>query len=293
MKTNTVLILATLLALTAMVGAQSTINSSDKYAYGANTGWMDFRSTPTYGVVVGEAYLSGRIYAANFGWISAGDGSPVNGHTYSNAAANDTGVNHDGAGNLSGYGYSGNIGWINFGWASANDPNRPHFDLLTGQFSGYAYSANTGWINLNVNLTTDTLSCPDKDTDGMADAWEYQKFGDLETAEIGTDRDGDGQSDAAEYAADTDPHNTGEYLRIISQSYNVDVTRVTLQFSTTRPTRKYLIQTSTTLLGGHEEGDWIMIGREFLGESGTTSASVRFDNGHRRFFRVVAQKPLQ
>ena len=93
MKTNTALILATLLALTARVGAQSTINSTNKYAYGANTGWMDFRSSPTYGVAVGEVYLSGKIYAANFGWIRVGDGSPVNGHTYSNAAANDTGVN--------------------------------------------------------------------------------------------------------------------------------------------------------------------------------------------------------
>ena len=72
----------------------------------------------------------------------------------------------------------------------------------------------------------------------MADPWEYQKFGDLVTSEIGTDRDGDGQSDAAEYAADTDPHNPGEYLRIISQRYNAPVTRVVLEFSTTRPTRK-------------------------------------------------------
>ena len=196
----------TLLALATSASAQSTINSTNKYAYGANTGWLNLRPSAADGVVVGEAFLAGYIYAANFGWIHLGDGSPANGHTYANTSAADIGVNHDGTGTLTGYGYSGNIGWVNFGWAAANDPNRPHFDLLTGQFSGYAYSANTGWINLAGNLTTDTLASPDTDSDGMADAWEIQKFGNLTIAGIGTDKDKDGQSDAAEYAADTNPN---------------------------------------------------------------------------------------
>ena len=236
MKTpTTILFSITLLALATSASAQSTINSTNKYAYGANTGWLNLRPSSVDGVVVGEAFLAGYIYAANFGWIHLGDGSPTNGHTYANTTAADIGVNHDGTGTLTGYAYSGNIGWINFGWAAANDPNRPHFDLLTGQFSGYAYSANTCWINLAGNLTTDTIARPDTDSDGMADAWEIKKFGNLTTAGIGTDKDKDGQSDAAEYAADTDPNNATDYLRIISQSYDAGVTQVTLQFATTQP----------------------------------------------------------
>jgi len=282
---------AALLALATSASAQSTINSTHKYAYGANTGWLNFRPSAVDGVVVGEAFLAGNIYAANFGWIRLGAGTPANGHTYTNASGSDFGVNHDGTGTLTGYGYSGNIGWVNFGWARANDPNRPHFDLLTGQFSGYAYSANTGWINLAGNLTTDTLANPDTDGDGMADAWEIEKFGNLTTAGIGTDKDKDGQSDAAEYAADTDPNNAAEYLRIISQNYNAGVTQVTLTF-TTRPTRTYRIQTSNNLPNGGADG-WVASGAVFLADPGTTTTkTLSFPGGPRRFFRVVAQKPL-
>ncbi len=269
--------------------AESTIDSNNKYAYGANTGWLDFRPSATDGVIAGEAFLSGRIYAANFGWISVGDG-PSNRHTYANNSAADFGVNHDGTGSLSGYGYSGNIGWINFGWAAANDPNRPHFSLLTGQFSGYAYCANAGWINLGTGLETDSLAAPDTDGDGMADAWERQKFGNLTVAGVGTDRDKDGQSDAAEYAADTNPNDIRDYLRILSQSYHAGSTQVTLLFGTTRPTRQYRLQTSTTMQG---ISAWTSIGREFLADSGTaTTRTVSFTGGPIRFFRIVANKPL-
>jgi hypothetical protein len=290
MKIHTLLI--TLALATASAHAQSNINSTNKFAYGANTGWLNFRPSAVDGVVVGEAFLSGNIYAANFGWINVGDGSPANGHTYANNSATDSGVNHDGTGTLSGFGYGANIGWVNFGWAAANDPNRPHFDLLTGQFTGFAYSANTGWINLAGNLTADTLACPDADSDNMADAWEIQKFGNLTLAGIGTDKDKDGVTDAAEYAADTNPNNTAEFLRIISQSYNAGVTQVTLQISTTRPTRRYRIQTSTTLLGAGP-GAWATSGSDFLSDPGaTTGRVVSFAAGTRRFFRVVAEKPL-
>lgn len=281
-----------LLALANSISAQSTINLTHKYAYGANTGWLNFRPSTADGIVVGEAFLAGHIYAANFGWIHLGNGSPSNGHTYANTSAADFGVNDDGTGTLTGYAYSGNIGWVNFGWAAANDPNRPHFDLLTGQFSGYAYSANTGWINLAGNLTTDTLASPDTDNDGMADAWEIQKFGNLITAGIGTDKDKDGQSDAAEYAADTNPNAATEHLRIISHSYNAGVTQVSLQFATTRPTRRYQIQTSTTLLNGGV-GGWASSGTAFLADPGTiTTKTISFAGGPRRFFRVVAHRPL-
>lgn len=282
-----------LVGLSSRVEAQSTIDATNKYAYGANTGWINFLPSPTQGVVVGEAYLSGFAYGANFGWMNFGDGSPGNGHTYGNASDTDFGVNHNGAGQLSGRAYGANIGWINFGWAGANDPNRPQVDLLTGAFSGYAYSANTGWINLGTgNLSTDSLACPDTDSDGMGDAWERQRFGNLSLAGIGTDKDGDGQSDAAEYLADTNPNSAAEKLKIVSQAYSVNSLNVTLEFTTTRPTRVYRIETSTTLLGTGP-GAWSATGSLFTADPGsTTMKTVSFAASPLRFFRVVAEKPL-
>ncbi len=284
-----------LLALATTAPAQTTVNDPLKYAYGANTGWLNFRPSAPDGVVVGEAFLSGNIYAANFGWISVGDGTPDNGHTYSNTSATDTGVNHNGTGTLTGYAYGANIGWVNFGWnAVVNDPNRPHFNLLTGQFTGYAYSANTGWINLAGNLTTDTLACPDTDADGMADAWEMQKFGNLPAAGVGTDRDKDGQSDAAEYVADTNPNDAGEYLRITTMWPDFANMQMTIQFRTARPTRRYRIQTSTTLSAG--PGAWVTTGGDFLTDIflnfRTQVVPIPAPAGPRRYFRVVAEKPL-
>ena len=293
MKTPTALCCC-LLALGTTATSQTTINGTNKYAYGANTGWLNCRPSAPDGVVVGEAFLSRQIYAANFGWITVGDGTPDNGHTYSNTSATDTGVNHNGTGTLTGYAYGANIGWVNFGWAAANDPNRPHFDLLSGQFTGYAYSANTGWINLAGNLTTDTLACPDSDRDGMADAWEVQKFGNLPTAGVGTDRDKDGQSDAAEYAADTNPNDAGEYLRITVVVRDVAASQIYIQVATTRPTRRYRIQTSTTLNAG--PGTWVAVGGDFLASDGVlyTTRALPFPvpAGPRQFYRVVAEKPL-
>ena len=67
---------------------------------------------------------------------------------------------------------------------------------------------------------------------------------------------------------------------------------MTLQFATTRPTRTYHIQTSTTLLNGGA-GGWVASGAEFLADPGTiTTKTLSFTGGPRRFFRVVAQKPL-
>ena len=111
-----------LLAATSAALADTTFDNTEKFAWSANTGWISFRhdrpSSPD-GVTFGGAFLSGYAYPANLGWINFGDGSPDNGHTYSNVGT-DHGVNHDGQGNLTGFAWSANTGWINFGWATAS-----------------------------------------------------------------------------------------------------------------------------------------------------------------------------
>jgi hypothetical protein len=53
--------------LTLSLPAASTINSTSKYAYSANAGWINFRhdqpSSPN-GIVFGEYFLSGHAYGA-------------------------------------------------------------------------------------------------------------------------------------------------------------------------------------------------------------------------------------
>jgi len=55
---------------------------------------------------------------------------------------------------------------------------------------------------------------PDRDADGMADAWETALFGDTTTADSSSDFDGDGFKDADEYLAGTDPKNPDSLFEI-------------------------------------------------------------------------------
>ena len=61
------------------LSASPTIYLTDRFAHAANLGRIDFRTHAANGVGVGESFLSGFVYAASFGWIHRGDGSPVNG----------------------------------------------------------------------------------------------------------------------------------------------------------------------------------------------------------------------
>ncbi len=124
--------------------AATSINSVNRYAYGANIGWMDWRGDTNNGAVINATYCAGSIYSANVGWISLGTGTPTNGVQYQNLSPNDYGVNVDVAGNLRGYAYGANIGWINF---EAN--GAATVDFATGNLNGYAYGANVGWISLS------------------------------------------------------------------------------------------------------------------------------------------------
>ena len=121
----------------------TTIDAVNRYAWGANTGWIDWNQGNN-GAVIGKNFCSGFIYSANVGWINLGNGSPATGTSYKNDSGNDFGVNVDSSGNLRGYAWGANIGWINF-----ETTGGPAVNPTTGKFSGYAWSANCGWINLN------------------------------------------------------------------------------------------------------------------------------------------------
>lgn len=74
--------------------AESTINSTNSYAWGANLGWINWKPSANDGVVIGEFICSGWIWTANAGWINVGNGFPINRIQYQNNSATDFGINY-------------------------------------------------------------------------------------------------------------------------------------------------------------------------------------------------------
>lgn len=286
MKTTALIAIAALLPATGR--AATTINDPNKFSHAANLGWINWRDANggADGAVIGEFVCSGFLWAANVGWISLGDGTPENLIQYSNTSGTDFGVNHDGTGLLRGLAYGANIGWISFE-ATGN----PRFDPATGNFSGYAWSANCGWINLGDGsffVKTNTVTPgEDTDTDGIPDAWERQKVGNLVDLTAIGNRDGDGASDVAEYAADSHPDDPLDWLRITMFTRAGDASQVTATW-TSKPTRRYRLEESDALTS------WTTTLTDIAPDVGTTTtrSTPLTPLDFRQFFRVQVFRPL-
>ena len=273
----------------ADVYAASTIDTTNRYAYSANAGWLDARADGTNGAVIGEYVCSGYVYGANIGWISLGGGSPTNGIYYSNSSANDWGVNNVGGGQLRGYAYGANIGWLNF-----ETNGSPAFNRLNGQMSGYVWSANIGWVSLSnasAFVQTDTIAPgADTDGDGIPDAWELQHATNLTAYTATSDTDHDGVSDRNEYLAGTDPQNAADFLHItvLGPPSGVGTRNVTWASNTNR---FYYINASNTNL---ISGVWLDsgIGQQAPDSGTTTMRTVPDAPATSRFFRIQAARPL-
>lgn len=275
-------ILITALAYSA--AAQSTISTSNKYSYGANIGWMDWRADSTNDVAVSSFVCAGWVYSANVGWIHVGDGTPANGIQYQNNSATDYGVNLTPSGKLRGFAYGANIGWINF-----EDLGDPHINLLTGKFGGSIYSANCGWISLSTAFAyvqTSTIQPGlDSDGDGLPDAWELANFNNSLAGGPNDDTDGDGQTNLDEYLAGTDPNDPASVLAITSHN-STGGTFTTLTWNSVM-SRNYRIQQSTDL------GTWSDSGLGIIPPAGaTTTDAFSHPYSPKRFFRVMAVNPL-
>ena len=277
------LLLSTLNTQVSICSAATTINPTNKYAYGANIGWMDWRGDTNNGAVIGEYVCFGYIYAANVGWNNLGGGDPTNGIYYQNLSANDFGVNQDGLGNLRGYAYGANIGWINF-----ETNGSPKVDLGSGQMSGFIYSANCGWISLSnafAYVQTDTIQRGALAPNGLPIAWLLQNFG-TTNVNANADADGDGMSNRQEYLAGTNPNDANDALRITTfqrgnfgQPAQIDLTW------TSKPTRFYAVQSDTTL-GALPFADLLD-----LPSAGANNAAF-LDFNANSFYRIRAFRPL-
>jgi hypothetical protein len=138
------LIFTLFLALAGVVYAAGNIDAANKWAWGANVGWVNFN--PTHGgVTVYADHLEGYAWAENIGWMRLGAHESGGAHTYANTAATNYGVNNDGSGHLSGYAWGANVGWINFQPTHSQVTINP----ATGAFDGYAWAENVGWIHFS------------------------------------------------------------------------------------------------------------------------------------------------
>jgi len=272
------------------VRAATTIDPINKYAYGANLGWMDWSGgsgETADGVVIGAYVCSGYIYSANVGWINLGSGSPANGIQYQNNSANDFGVNQDGLGNLSGYAYGANIGWINF----EQTYGKPKINMINGQMSGYVWSANCGWISLSnavAYVQTDTISPGALASDGLPIAWLLTYFG-TTNENANADPTGKGMTLEQDYLAGTDPTNANSLLRITAESFSSGGTSAMLTWDSV-PTRYYYIQ-KTLGLSSPAWGD-SGLGLVSPSAGSTTTAGFPDTSAPTRFYRVQAVRPL-
>jgi len=269
---------------TAVAGA--TIDAVNKYAYGANVGWLNAFADGANGAVIGDYYCTGYLYAANVGWINLGSGTPANGIQYLNNSATDFGVNQDGLGNLRGYAWGANIGWINF-----ENTGAPRVNLRTGVLGGYAWSANCGWISLSntfAYMQTDTLWPGPLAPDGLPVPWLLTYFG-TTNVNANADPDHDGMSNAQEYQAGTDPNNANSVLRITAESFGPGGTTASLTWNSV-PTRFYYLLKNPDL----RTANWTDSGLGLISPSLGSSTTDGFSdtNAPIRFYRVKAVLPL-
>ena len=191
--------------------AQSNIDPVQKYAWGENIGWTNWRDADsgTNGVQVTATYLTGFVWGENVGWINVGNGPPADGMHYANTSGLDFGVNIDTNGELFGLGWGENTGWVNFDTASVG-ADRAQFDACENRFFGFAWCENLGWINIGDPthfLARGPCVFGDYDCDGDVDLLDYEAFGELFAGpEVPVDcpafdADDDGVIDLEDFAA--------------------------------------------------------------------------------------------
>jgi hypothetical protein len=163
---------------------QSDIDAAQKFAWGENVGWLNWRDAGSapgaqgVRILVGAnpalRFLSGFIWAENIGWIHVGDGTPVDGVGYANTNGTDFGVNVRPDGTLFGFTWGENVGWINFGGGELATPAKPaRLDSALCRFRGFAWGENIGWISLDhtthfVSLSSSACTPCTGDIDGDA-----------------------------------------------------------------------------------------------------------------------------
>jgi len=186
---------ALLLALPSITFASSTngtIDSTDKYAWSENIGWINF-GCDNCDVNITDSTITGYAWSANYGWI--------------NLNPSGSGISNNGEGTLTGQAWGKNIGWINFSGVTIDS---------SGYFGGYATGTRTGQISFNCSNTS---SCGSSDFKIRTD-WRPQSA--RAACNNSLDDDSDGLIDylndpGCSSASDTDETNVASFATSTSQ----------------------------------------------------------------------------
>lgn len=180
----------------------SNISPTNKWSWGENIGFMNWRDagTPTgdQGVEAMGNHLAGYVWCENIGWMNVGNGSGP----YANTNNTNYGVNVA-SGFLEGYAWTENAGWVNFEGGAMATPANPA-RIENGRLRGYAWGENIGWINLDdANVYVGILCEADLNGDGVVDLADLQLllfgFGAGPGAQLSDgDVNGDGFTDLAD-----------------------------------------------------------------------------------------------
>ncbi len=144
--------------------AVDNIDSTNKYVWGANVGWINFAPADG-GVTIYRDHLEGYAWGENVGWISLGRYTGGGSHTYLNTDQTNYGVNITATNVFTGYAWGANVGWINFNPTNGGVT----IDWATGSLNGDAWGENVGWIrfkntspayNVVVNSTSSNIYLP-------------------------------------------------------------------------------------------------------------------------------------
>jgi len=135
--------------LDSVAYAATNIDSTYRYAWNDNIGWIDFYLDDVN-------IIPNRIkgYAnSSVGYIALDCQSSPNGNI---CGQSNFSVSNDGNGNLTGWAWNDAIGWISFDSASAGSPYTYQVSInpTTGDFSGWAWNDVVGWISFNCNNTS-------------------------------------------------------------------------------------------------------------------------------------------
>ena len=137
------------------------IDSTSKYAWGENIGWLNWGTTEG-DVDVGTTTFDGYAWGENIGWVSLSCTNTSSCATVdyglqftSRTAADDI---------VTGYAWGENVGWISFSCTNTSSCATANYSVTvngtSGVFAGYAWGENVGWIS---------FSCANTDTCGTVE----------------------------------------------------------------------------------------------------------------------------
>ncbi len=152
----------------------SNVSTTDKWSWGENIGFMNWRDAGTpignQGASFDGDHLSGFVWCENLGWMNVGNGSGP----YPNDTGLRFGVNIEPDDRLSGFAWLENAGWVNFdGGTMAGPPNPARIE--NGRLKGFAWGENIGWVNLdNASVFVGIACAADVNSDGAVNLDDLQ-----------------------------------------------------------------------------------------------------------------------